>query len=225
MDGPCTYGELRECLSSLASVNRLTLAHRPVLTWLEQLRRAGVFAEQPLHLVDLGCGFGDLLRRVHRWAGRHGIRIRLTGIDLNEDAVRAAREATPDGAIAFHAGNAFDFNPPGGVDLIVSSLVMHHMESSGIVELLGWMEGKARLGWFISDLHRQPVPYWLFFLLTRLTGWHYFAKHDGLVSIRRSFRHEDWRALLRAAAIPSDGYELCTFRPARLCVAREHARA
>ena len=225
MDGPCSYEELRACLRSIARVNRLTLAYRPVLAWLERLRRTSAFAGRTVHLVDLGCGYGDLLRRVHGWAQRHRVPITLTGIDLNGDAVRAAREATPARTVTFYAGNAFDFDPPGGVDLIVSSLVMHHMETPGIVELLGWMEQTARLGWFISDLHRQPTPYRLFDLLTRLTTWHHFAKHDGLVSIRRSFRHEDWTALLEAAAIPADGYQLRTFRPARLCVAREHATA
>lgn len=222
MDGPCSYEELRACLSSLASVNRLTLAHRPVLSWLEQLRREKVFDIMPVRLVDLGCGYGDLLRRIHRWAQAHSVPMVLMGIDLNGNAVRAAREATPAGVATFHAGDAFDFDPPGGIDLIVSSLVMHHLEAPGIVDLLRWMESRARLGWFISDLHRQPIPFRLFQLLTRFTTWHHFAKHDGMVSIRRSFRHEDWTALLRAAGIPANGYRLCTFRPARLCVARVH---
>jgi len=221
MDQPCSYEDLRDCLSSLSSVNRLTLAHRPTLIWLEKLRRANAFDRQTIHILDVGCGYGDLLRRIHRWAKVHNVSVTLTGVDLNSDAIRAAREATPEGVATFHAGNAFAYASPEGIDLIVSSMVMHHLEDAAIVEFLAWLEATARIGWFISDLHRQPVPYRLFRLLTRFTTWHRFTKHDGAISILRSFRHQDWRTLLRSANIPVDCYRLEEFRPARLCVARE----
>ena len=37
MDEPCSYGDFHACLADLAQVNRLTLAHRPTLHWLDQL--------------------------------------------------------------------------------------------------------------------------------------------------------------------------------------------
>ena len=60
--------------------------------------------------------------------------------------------------------------------MVVSSLLTHHMENHEVVEFLEWMETKARMGWFINDLHRQAVPYWLFRAMTRLTRWHRFVK-------------------------------------------------
>jgi hypothetical protein len=98
--------------------------------------------------------------------------------------------------------------------------MMHHLPNPGIVDMLDWMESVARLGWFINDLHRQPVPYHLFRILARFTTWHPFVKHDGPVSILRSFRPDDWRKLCRAAAIPVDAYIIREYTPARLCVAR-----
>ena len=220
MDGPCSYEDLRDCLRSIASVNRFTLGHRPTLHFLEGLRRKKHMNGRPLHIVDVGCGYGDLLRQVHRWGARRGIPVVLTGIDLNADAVRAAREVTPAGVAEFHVGNAFAFDPPGGIDVVVSSLLTHHLENAGVVEFVRWMEAKAQVGWFINDLHRQPVPYRLFCLGRHFTTWHRFAKHDGAVSILRSFRREDWVALLKAAGVPETAYKVMEFRPARLCVAR-----
>ena len=82
------------------------------------------------------------------------------------------------------------------------------------------MERTSRLGWFINDLHRQAVPYHAFRLLSRFTRWHPFVKHDGPVSILRSFRREEWVSLCRAAALPEKSYLVREYRPARLCVAR-----
>ena len=144
----------------------------------------------------------------------------LTGIDLNPDAIRAAREATRPGTVTFLAGNAFDFEPPGGIDLVINSLLMHHLESSEIVHLLAWMEQVTRFGWFINDLHRMPFPYYAFKAVAALTRWHRFVKHDGAVSILRSFRPDDWRVLLKSAGVTLNEVRIEEVPPARLCVAR-----
>ncbi len=36
-----------------------------------------------------------MLRRIERWSAHEGIEIRLTGVDLNPHAIRAAREFSP----------------------------------------------------------------------------------------------------------------------------------
>jgi hypothetical protein len=94
------------------------------------------------------------------------------------------------------------------------------MEDPELVLFLRWMERTARLGWFINDLHRQPVPFYLFSVLAAVMPWHPFVKHDGPVSILRSFRPEDWRALCDAAGLARDCYQIRPYTPARLCVAR-----
>ena len=220
MDGPCTYEELRDCLRSITRVNQMTRAYYPTLRWLDHLY--GVLPRQahPVHIVDVGCGYGDMLRRIALWAEDRKLPVKLTGIDLNANAIRAAREATLPGTVTFLAGNAYDFKPPEGIDVVISSLMTHHMEDAEIVTFLGWMEASARLGWFINDLHRERIPYYFYRTFAPLTTLHRFAKHDGAVSILRSFQPAEWRTLLQAAAIPPDAYLLQRYRPARLCVAR-----
>jgi SAM-dependent methyltransferase len=222
MDLPCSYEDLRDCLRDISHVNRLTGAYRPTLRWLDYFYASLPLQDKPIHIVDVGCGYGDMLRRVHLWAEDHGLPVVLTGIDLNPDAIRAAREATVPGTVTFLSGNAFDFQPAVGIDLVINSLLMHHLESAEIVKLVAWMERVARFGWFINDLHRQPVPYYAFRLMAAFTGWHRFVKHDGAVSILRSFRPHDWEILLRAAGIPHHQARIEEVPPARLCVARLH---
>ena len=220
MDQPCSFEALRGCLRSIAQVNWMTGAYRPTLHWLDQVSRLSPRQPGPVHIVDVGCGFGDMLRRIYRFAQKRQWPVRLTGIDLNPDAVRAAREATVPGTVTFLAGNAYELDDPGGIDLVISSLLTHHLEEPEILRFLDWMERNARLGWFINDLERQPVPYHLFRVLSRLTHWHRFVKHDGAVSILRSFRPAEWHQMCRAAAIPGGEYAVRTYVPARLCVAR-----
>jgi SAM-dependent methyltransferase len=209
MDQPCSLEDLRACLRDISRVTALTGGYRPTLKWLNHVYSVLPVQSRPVHIVDIGCGYGDFLRRIHTWAEEKKLPVLLTGIDLNPDAVQVAR-----------AGNAHDFRPPQGIDLVISSLVMHHLETREIVDMLDWMESNARLGWFISDLHRHKFPYHAFRFIARFMPWHRFVKHDGPVSILRSFRHADWKAMLKAAAIPENGYILREYRPARLCVAR-----
>ncbi len=220
MDQPCSFQELRGCLRSIAQVNRITRAYAPTLSWLGRVCAELPPRTEPLHILDVGCGYGDMLRRMEVWAREHRVPVLLTGIDLNPDAIRAAREAAPEPGITFLAGNAFELELSAPADLVVSSLLTHHLEDAEIVAFLGWMERTARIGWFINDLHRQPVHYHFFRLAARFTTWHPFVQHDGPVSILRSFRHEDWVELCRAALIPQGAVEIVESRPARLCVAR-----
>ena len=220
MDQPCSQDDLRACLHDISRVTALTGGYRPTMAWLNHVYSVMPVQPRPIHIVDVGCGYGDFLRLIHRWAADKNLPVTLTGIDLNPDAVQIARAATIPGTVTYLAGNAHDFHPPAGIDIVISSLVMHHLENREIVDMLDWMEANARLGWFISDLHRQGFPYKAFKVLAKFMPWHRFVKHDGPVSILRSFRPADWAALLKAAAIPPKAYVLQQYTPARLCVAR-----
>lgn len=218
MDEPCTYEEFRDCLSDLAQVNRLTLAYRPTLQWLHALLRRNAPA---VHIVDVGCGGGDMLRQVEQWASKAGIAVKLTGIDLNPYATRAAKEFTPaSSSIRWVTGDAFSSLPSQPIDLVISSLFTHHLAAAEIARFLRWMEEVAIQGWFINDLHRQRNPYYGFQALAAVMRWHRFVRHDGPVSIRRAFRHDDWKQYLIEADIPLEQVQLTEYRPARLCVSR-----
>jgi 2-polyprenyl-3-methyl-5-hydroxy-6-metoxy-1,4-benzoquinol methylase len=222
MDRPCSDEEMRACLHDIAAVNWLTLAHRPVILWLNELVRArGPRLPRPLKIVDVGCGYGDLLRRIERWAARRGVAVELAGIDLNQQAVRAAHEATPAASrIEWVCGDAYSCAQASEADVVLCSLLTHHLVEPEIVRFLEWMETTARVGWFICDLHRKPVPYRLFGVLMRGAWWHRFIRLDGMRSIRRSFLEEDWVRMCAAAGLEADQVEIRGYWPARLCVGR-----
>lgn len=218
MDEPCTYAEFRDCLRDLMRVNRTVLTYRPTLEWLEQF--AGTTRE-PLHVVDVGCGAGDMLRRIEDWARKRNIAVRLTGVDRNPYAARAAREFSGDGCeIEWVTCEAYAYQPSAKIDLVISSLFTHHLADDEIVEFLRWMERVSSRGWFVNDLHRELVPYYVFKLLANTLRWHRFVRHDGPVSVRRSFSGEDWKRYLGDAGLDEIGVTVYTRRPGRLCVSR-----
>jgi SAM-dependent methyltransferase len=218
MDGDCSYEDFRDCLRSLEQINRWLLGYRPTLAWLNRLPPA---LPDPLHIVDVGSGGGDLLRKIAGWARSRGTTVELTGIDLNPYAARAAAESTPkELAIAWVTGNALEYRPRKPVDIVVSSLTAHHLEDEEIVALLRWMEATAQAGWFINDLERSGRSSRMFGWVDRMARWHRFVRHDGPVSFRRAFREEDWVRLLAAAEVPREAITVEHWRPGRLCVGR-----
>lgn len=216
MDGPCSEEDLRSCLQDLEQVNRVVFVLRPTVRWVGQILAA---QRACLHIVDVGCGGGDMLRAIAKWAARRSIPVRLTGTDRNERTLRFAQERTaPASGIRYLLGSAAAHPELADVDLVISSHLTHHLVDEEIVSFLLWMERTARVGWFINDLHRERIPYHAFGLLARWMGWHSFVQHDGPISVLRSFRPEDWAHYLAAAGI--EGATIGKAFPGRLCVAR-----
>jgi hypothetical protein len=82
------------------------------------------------------------------------------------------------------------------------------------------MEDEAGRGWLVNDLHRHRFAYSGYPLLCRIMGWHRIVREDGQLSIARSFRPAEWRAILEDAGIPRNAARVVRRFPFRLCVER-----
>jgi 2-polyprenyl-3-methyl-5-hydroxy-6-metoxy-1,4-benzoquinol methylase len=207
----------QRCLSDLTSVNRITFTHRPTLRWLAKATKP-LPAGASFSVLDVAYGQGDLLRAIARWAEGRGLKVQLSGIDLNPRSAVAARRATPpETEIDYKTGDVFAYQPSTPPDFIVSSQFAHHLPDAKVVELMKWFERNASQGWHFADLHRHAVPYYGFRILARLMGWHPIVSSDGTISIARSFRRREWQAFLRKAGLHADISWHMAFR---LCVSR-----
>jgi SAM-dependent methyltransferase len=225
MDLPCSREVLRSCLRSLARTNRWTFAYRPLLDWLESLRSEMIELGEPVRILDVGCGYGDGLRRIERWAALRGIAVDLTGLDLNADTVAVAAEASPaTSRIRWLAGDVFAYMPPRPVHLVVSSLFTHHLSESEVIRFLQWMESNTQLGWLINDLSRGAISYYFFRVFSKLARFHPYVQHDGPISIARAFVPQDWRRMCALAGLDDRDVQIKNYRPGRLCVGRKKSR-
>jgi len=221
MDEPCSRDELRACLRDIARTNCWTLAYRPILAWLDQLRPTIFTLDTPIRILDVGSGYGDGLRRVDQWARDNRIDVELCGLDLSSDATAIATEATPNGSrIKWVTADVLAYAPAKPPHLVMCSLFTHHLSDTEIVVFLRWMEQNSELGWFISDLSRAVVPYHFFRIASKIVRLHPFVQFDGPASILKAFVPSDWRQLCAAAGLGEGDYILRAYRPARLCVER-----
>jgi 2-polyprenyl-3-methyl-5-hydroxy-6-metoxy-1,4-benzoquinol methylase len=202
MDAPDLDSQTYQlCLRDLAAVNRVTFTHRTTLRWLDAATRQ-LPPGAKISLLDIAYGQGDLLRLIAQWAAKKGFQARLCGIDLNPRSQLTARAATPPGTVIdYRTGDVFAFTPDEQFDFIVTSQFTHHLETADIIRLLRWLDANAVCGWHINDLHRHPLAYYGFPLLARLLRWHRIVRHDGAVSIARSFTRRDWEEMLAQAGI------------------------
>jgi SAM-dependent methyltransferase len=201
-------------VADLAKVNVVTMAARPTLAFL---RRIAVPGER-LRVLDVGFGGGDMLRRIARWADKRGLPVDLVGVDLNPRSEAAARAHTPAGLpIRWVTGDYVDLAGQGW-DAVISSLVAHHMTRAQLVAFVRFMEAESRRGWLVNDLHRHGFAYTGYPLLARVFGWHPIVRHDGRLSIARSYRPAEWPPILAEAGV--NGARVFRAFPFRLCVER-----
>jgi 2-polyprenyl-3-methyl-5-hydroxy-6-metoxy-1,4-benzoquinol methylase len=251
MDAPCDYQEYRSFLRDLSEVNCVTRSYKLTLAFLDRVtaritahpqtvisteaKRSGetpVFgmdhhelnpiSSRPLRILDVGCGGGDTLRTIARWAAARNLAVELTGIDLNPHSTRAAREFSAKDPLAaniqFITADIFTYAPNFEPDIVLSALFTHHLTTPEVIRFLAWMEQHARLGWFVNDLHRSRRAAFLFRFLPILFGWHEFIQYDGPVSLRRAFIAEDWLTMFGQAHITEATIKSHPMN--RLCVSR-----
>lgn len=201
-------------LADLAKVNRITMAYRPTLQFLDR----AVGDRKRFKLLDVGYGQGDMLREIAKWAKARGIEADLVGVDLNPCSEAAAKAATPrDLPITYRTGDYADLID-NRWDVVISSLVAHHMSHDELVLFLRFMEAEARAGWFINDLHRHALSHAGYPVLATLARWHPIVRADGRTSIARSYRPDEWQSLLSEAGVT--GAEVQRVFPFRLCVSQ-----
>lgn len=202
-------------LRDLARVNRWTFTARPTIAFLS--RTAG--EAKAFSLLDVGFGYGDLLRTVAEWAERRGIAARLVGVDLNPASAGLARAVTSAHSnIEYRTGDYADQTE--SFDFIVSSQVAHHMTDDQLQRFLRHMEAVARRGWLICDLNRHPFAYHGFPLLARVLGVHPIVRQDGQLSIARSMRPGEWPRVLASAGLDPATVRVTRRFPFRIAVER-----
>jgi 2-polyprenyl-3-methyl-5-hydroxy-6-metoxy-1,4-benzoquinol methylase len=197
--------QMDQTLDQLAWIN-FWLGGRSYL-WksLKELLPGNREKSEAIRVVDLGCGGGDELRFLCRKARRRGLSLRYTGVDANPNVVDYARRnsrAFPE--INYQVMDVLSEElTEQPADIFICSLFLHHFSDEELVEILRKLAENANLGVVISDLHRHRLAYYAFGLVTRLMGASYMIRHDGLLSIRKSFHRKELRQLLEKAGFRS----------------------
>jgi SAM-dependent methyltransferase len=216
---PVDLATLEACLRDLECINRWTRSYALTLRWLDQV--LAHHGPQRLLLLDVGSGYGDMLRHIAAWAQRRRVGLDLVGIDRNPQAVIAAARAPPAGhPIRYLTADVFELPDELRPDLVISSLFAHHLDDAQLVRFLCWMESRARLGWLINDLHRHFLPYWIARWTPSYLRMSRLVRHDAAISVARAFERRDWQRLFQEAALGEPPPTVSWHFPFRYAVSR-----
>jgi 2-polyprenyl-3-methyl-5-hydroxy-6-metoxy-1,4-benzoquinol methylase len=199
MDDFSMQGEiLKDALDKIASINKVLGGNKVTLEGVKSLIKQ-VAGEEEISILDVGCGNGDMLRTLSKYAKRHGLIFKLHGIDANDYTIRHAKNLSADyPEISYSREDILDFRLGKNYDIILCTLTLHHFRDPELLELVKYFNEKSTLGFVINDLHRSAVAYYLFRIICALFGLNEMSREDGLVSILRGFKKRDLRAYSEA---------------------------
>ncbi|MEL6592717.1 MAG: methyltransferase domain-containing protein [Bacteroidota bacterium] len=194
--------DLTQTLHQLSLINRWLGTHQSIIRALDQVVKTQDKSEG-IMILDLGCGGGDLLRKVADWGRKRDFQLKLIGLDGNAHTLEYATQQSLDyPEIHFLQQDLLtDTNWPSGVDLVISSQFLYHYDDAQLATVFKQVSTQSRLGLIASELHRNPLAYALFALLTFFLPVHPMIRHDGLQAIKRAFRRAELRSILRSSGL------------------------
>ena len=152
-------------------------------------RDASAKNETRISVLDVGAGSGGLLRAVKKWTT--GIDAFLVGAELNAEAARTISE---NGLLAIRADALRLPFADDSFDYVYCSLFLHHLDDLAAIEMVREMSRVARRKFYVIDLHRHAVAYYLYWIFSRIFLQR-FTHEDGSLSILRSFKPDELRRL------------------------------
>jgi 2-polyprenyl-3-methyl-5-hydroxy-6-metoxy-1,4-benzoquinol methylase len=192
------FPAIAQTMRELNTINTLLGGHAITIAGFKQL----VKDKKEITVCEIGCGGGDNLVAIVKYCQKNEINIRCIGIDYNNECIAFAKqnEYLKDNTEFIYSDYSkvnFDSKP----DIIFSSLFCHHFTDEELVSQLKWIKEHARLGFFINDLQRHWLAFYLIHMLTQLFSKSYLVKNDASLSVARGFKKTEWQSLFSKAGI------------------------
>lgn len=199
--GNYTAAEYEDCIGELQLVNRwMGDAHALKRTLFTQVASERL---KDFSVLDVGAGSGELLRVTATWARETGRTVHAVGLELNERmAASILEESREFSEITSVRGDALALPFDNAhFDYVICSLFTHHFSNEQVVQILREMSRVARRRIIVIDLHRHPIAYFLYTTLGKLVLKNRLIRHDGALSILRSFKAEELFELAKRAGL------------------------
>ncbi|MCG6963604.1 MAG: methyltransferase domain-containing protein [Acidobacteria bacterium] len=198
----------RKALAGLARLNWWSAASRPYRKAL--LRLAGV-ASQPLTILDVATGAGDVPVALALWARRAGIDLEVAACDRSCRAVGWARRRGKSVGIDLDAfvHDVVCEDLHGRYDVVTCSLFLHHLSRDSAREVLARLARAARRAVVLCDLRRSPAGLALAALASQLLTRSPVVHTDAVLSARAAFTPHEVVRLARDAGLNGVDVQRC----------------
>ena len=194
--------ELEYSLEQVAAVNRFLGGDRALRRALALLAAETGEAS----LLDVGAGNAQVALSLTRWAAGRGCNWRITALDLHRQSARlAARRIGRQPAATVRVVQGDGLSLPfadSTFDVAYTVLTLHHFREEAAVAVLREMARVARRLLVVNDLERSRGA-WLGAHALAVSVWrgNRITRHDGPLSVRRSFTPAELMALAERAGL------------------------
>ena len=192
----------RHALTALGRAN--AIGRTTAALWPALREAASAVGARPLRVVDIACGGGHVVVALARRAARDGVPIELTGCDVSPVALDFARtlaERTGVKGVRFVRADALRDPMPGGIDVVVCTLFLHHLTDADAATLLRRMRDAARQMVVVSDLRRTRLGYCFTWVGCRLLSRSRVFHVDGTRSVAAALTTDEARAMAERAQL------------------------
>ena len=201
MDDLESGGEvIDQTLRELETINRLLGGNQVTTNGLEKLLQN---TDGVITIADLGCGGGDILKLIAKWAEKKSIKLKMIGYDANPNIIAFAQDnckAFPN--IEFETQDIFSEEFKAlKFDIILCTLFTHHFNDKSLASIFQQFKNQAKIGVIINDLHRHWFAYHSIKILTKLFSKSEMVQYDGPLSVLRSFSRKDLSRIMQEAQI------------------------
>jgi 2-polyprenyl-3-methyl-5-hydroxy-6-metoxy-1,4-benzoquinol methylase len=183
---------LKVALDKIAKINQLLGGNQLTLKGVKKLLKK-VSDSALIRIVDVGCGNGDMLRKLADFGLQNNLNLELIGVDANNYTVNYAIDLSEKYSnIKYRCEDIFSesFNELR-YDMVLCTLTLHHFKDDEIIRLLTLFNKNSKIGFVVNDLHRNMIAYRLFQLLCFVFQMNEMSREDGLTSILRGFKKEE----------------------------------
>ncbi len=196
--------EFSRNLEDIRKVNRYLGGNHVILKVLSYLASGiDVSSERPLRVLDVATGSADIPVSIVKWAHKNGRDVVVTAVDVNPIAVQEAVAFTkgyPDITISVADGLSLPYRDDS-FDIVLCSKTLHHFSEENTVNFIKEIRRVASIGYIITDLRRSWVAWALIYMLTRLFTRNRLTRHDGPMSVRRSYTDTELGDLAEKAGL------------------------
>lgn len=201
-------------LRGLARLNIVSRSHEILWPRVAEVARSANRGGQPLRVLDVATGSGDLPLAMARLARKDGLDIHWSVCDFSAHALEVAvrRAAEADLKFTAHRLDA-TIDPLPTTDVSICSLFMHHLDPPQVVGVLRGMQRASSMAVGVADLDRSRWGFVLAWLASRALTRSPIVHTDALLSVRAGFRCEEVRHMADEAGL--EGASLERAWPAR----------
>jgi 2-polyprenyl-3-methyl-5-hydroxy-6-metoxy-1,4-benzoquinol methylase len=182
---------LLNSLDQLANINKWLGGNKITIDGLKSILK-NQSKDEPISIVDLGCGNGDILRKVADFGRKNGYTFHLLGIDANQATIDyAVQLSTNFPEISYQKEDVLSQEfERHTYDIAMCTLFLHHFEDEVALDFMQTLHKKSKIAVLVNDLHRHRLAYYLFKLVTSLIK-NKMTREDGLTSISKAFKRKD----------------------------------